>query len=301
MQAPRYLQQGDKVGIISTARKISEEEVQAAVDKLQSWGLEVVKGKFLHTSDNQFAGTVGQRTYDLQMMLNNSDIRAIFCARGGYGTVQIIDKIDWAAFRRNPKWIVGYSDVTVLHSHINRHCGIETIHATMPINFPKNGKDNSSISSLQSVLFEGKNVYEFFSHIYNNKGVVQAPVVGGNLSILYSLLGSASDLNTDKSILFIEDIDEYIYHIDRMMNNLERNNKFKHIKALIIGGMTDMNDNTIPYGKAAEEIIHEFASRNNFPVCFNFPAGHQKDNRAIILGRSAVLEITERASKFIQF
>lgn len=301
MQAPRYLQQGDKVGIISTARKISELEVQPAVDKLESWGLEVVKGKFLHESDNQFAGTVDQRTYDLQMMLNDKDIRAIFCARGGYGTVQIIDNIDWSAFRRSPKWIVGYSDITVLHSHINGHCGIETIHATMPINFPKDGKDNTATSSLHSSLFYGKNVYEFFSHIFNKKGTIQARIVGGNLSILYSLLGSNSDLNTDKSILFIEDIDEYIYHIDRMMNNLDRNNKLKHIKALVVGGMTDMNDNTIPYGETAEQIIHRFAEKYHFPVCFNFPAGHQSDNRAIILGRSAVLEITEMASKFIQF
>lgn len=301
MQAPRYLQAGDKVGIISTARKISEAEVQPAVEKLQSWGLEVVKGKFLHEADNQFAGTIDQRTYDLQKMLNDRDIRAILCARGGYGTVQIIDKIDWAAFRRFPKWVVGYSDVTVLHSHIHRNYGVETIHATMPINFPKNGKNNMAISSLESLLFNGKNVYEFFSHIFNKKGVVQAPVVGGNLSILYSLIGSNSDLNTDNSILFIEDIDEYLYHIDRMMNNLERNNKLKYIKALIVGGMTDMNDNSIPYGKTAEEIIHNFASKYNFPVCFNFPAGHINDNRAIILGRSSVLEINEMASKFIQF
>ncbi len=301
MQSPKSLKQGDKVGIISTARKISEEEVQPAVDKLESWGLEVVKGKYLHEFDNQFAGTVKQRTYDLQNMLNDVEIRAIFCARGGYGTVQIIDDIDWSAFRRFPKWIVGYSDVTVLHSHINRHCGVETIHATMPINFPNNGIDNMSITSLQSALFNGKNVYEFFSHIFNNKGIVQAPIVGGNLSILYSLLGSKSDLNTDNSILFIEDIDEYLYHIDRMMNNIERNNKLKHIKALVIGGMTDMNDNTIPFGETAEEIIHRFAQKYKFPVCFNFPAGHQADNRAIIMGRSAVLEITEKATRFIQF
>ncbi len=301
MQTPKYLQQGDKVAIISTARKISEEEVQPAVDKLESWGLEVVKGDYLHASFNQFAGTVKQRTIDLQKMLNDRDIRAIFCARGGYGTVQIIDNIDWSAFRRFPKWIIGYSDVTVLHSHINRCCGVETIHATMPINFPANGIDNISISSLQSVLFNGKNVYEFFSHIFNRQGVIQAPIVGGNLSILYSLLGSASDIKTDKSIFFIEDLDEYLYHIDRMMMNLDRNNKLKYIKALVIGGMSEMNDNAIPYGETAEEIIHRIASKYNYPVCFNFPAGHLKDNRAIILGRSAVLEITEKASKFIQF
>lgn len=300
MQAPRYLRSGDKVAIISTARKISEEEVQAAVDKFQSWGLEVIKGKFLHAQHHQFAGTEEQRAFDLQKTLNDSSIRAIFCARGGYGTIQIIDKIDWSSFRRNPKWIVGYSDITVLHSHINRNCGIETIHATMPINFSGNRIDNNSISSLYSALFKGKNSYEFPSHPFNREGIVQAPIVGGNLSILYSLLGSKSDVSTDNSILFLEDLDEYLYHIDRMMMNLERNSKFKHIKALLIGGMNDMNDNTIPYGQNAEEIIHQIASKYKFPIAFNFPAGHISDNRAIILGRDTVLEISKGSSSFFQ-
>ncbi len=301
MQAPRNLRQGDKVGIISTARKITEQEVQPAVDKLQDWGLEVIKGENLHSEYHQFAGTTKQRTTDLQQMLNDPEIKSVFCARGGYGTVQIIDNIDWATFRRYPKWVVGYSDITVLHAHIQRHCRTESIHATMPINFPKTGIDNESLLSLKSALFTGKNQYSFPSHPFNRHGVAQGRMSGGNLSILYSLLGSKSDYCSDNCILFIEDLDEYLYHIDRMMMNLKRNGKFKRTKALLIGGMSDMNDNTIPFGKNAEEIIYDIMQEYKFPVCFNFPAGHIADNRAIIMGRDVVLEIGEEESKFIQF
>ena len=301
MQKPRYLKKGDKVGIISTARKISEEEVQPAIDKLKEWGLEVIKGDNLHSEYHQFAGTAAQRTNDLQRMLNNKEIKAVFCARGGYGTVQIIDEINWDAFRRNPKWIVGYSDITVLHSHIQRQIGFESIHATMPINFPNNGIDNTAVLSLKSALFHGKNNYHFKGHKYNKTGIVNGKIGGGNLSILYSLIGSNSDLSANTNILFIEDLDEYIYHIDRMMMNMKRNGKLTHIKALVIGGMSDMNDNTIPYGKSAEEIIYDITKEYNFPVCFNFPAGHISDNRAIIMGRNTILEIGENESKFIQY
>jgi len=301
MQIPPYLKEGDKVGIISTARKISEEEVQPAVNKFQEWGLEVVKGKNLHSEYHQFAGTKQQRTDDLQKMLNDKSIKAIFCARGGYGTVQIIDDINWDAFRRKPKWIVGYSDITVLHSHLQRQIGVESIHATMPINFPNNGEDDNAIISLKSALFSGKTNYHFNGHKLNRIGIANGKIGGGNLSILYSLLGSASDLSANTDIMFIEDLDEYIYHIDRMMMNMERNGKFIHLKALVIGGMSDMNDNTIPYGQTAEEIILEITKKYSFPICFNFPAGHIKDNRAIIMGRETIIEIGKKESKFVQY
>jgi muramoyltetrapeptide carboxypeptidase len=301
MRTPRYLKDGDTVAIISTARKISEAEVMPAINLLESWGLKVVKGEYLHAEDNQFAGNAQQRALDLQKMLNTDSIKAIFCARGGYGTVQIIDEIDWSAFRRNPKWVIGYSDVTVLHNHIQRHCDVESIHATMPINFPKNGKENQAIKTLKSALFTGKNTYTFAGHPLNRPGLIQAPIVGGNLSIIYSLIGSASEVYSDNKILFMEDLDEYLYHIDRMIMNLKRNEKFKHLKALIVGGMKDMNDNTIPYGKSAIEIIYQHVEKCNYPLCFNFPAGHITDNRAIILGRNTVLEVGIEKSKFIQF
>ncbi len=300
MLTPKLLKPGDKIGIISTARKISAKEVQPAINKFEKWGLTVVKGSNLHSVDNQFAGTVAQRALDLQTMLNDPDIKAIFCARGGYGTVQIIDEIDWAGFIRNPKWVVGYSDVTVLHSHIQRVCNIESIHAVMPINFSIGSVSKEAVSSLKSALFEGKNSYKIPSHKYNRAGLIQAPVNGGNLSILYSLLGSKSEVKSRNGILFIEDLDEYLYHIDRMMMNLERNDKLRNIKGLIVGGMSEMNDNTIAFGKSAEEIIHEKVQRYNYPVCFNFPAGHISDNRAIIMGRNSILEVLENGESIFR-
>ena len=300
MLTPKYLKKGDKVGIISTARKISAEEVQPAINQFQQWGLEVVKGDNLHSECHQFAGSVTKRTLDLQYMLNDPDIKAIFCARGGYGTVQIIDQIDWAGFRRNPKWVVGYSDITVLHSHIQRVCNTESIHAVMPINFVGNSMSSAALSSLYSALFTGKISYTIPGHKFNRPGLIQAPVGGGNLSILYSLLGSKSEVKSRNGILFIEDLDEYLYHIDRMMMNLERNEKLRNIKGIIIGGMSDMNDNDIPFGKTAEEIIHEKIQRYKYPVCFNFPAGHIDDNRAIIMGRNSLLEVGEKETTFSQ-
>lgn len=299
MKQNSKLQKGDTIGIISTARKISEKELLPAIDKLESWGLNIQLGNNIFEQYHQFAGTDKQRAEDLQHMLDDSNIKAVICARGGYGSVKIIDKIDFTAFQKTPKWVIGYSDVTVLHSHIHG-LGIETLHATMPINFPEDRKSNSALDSLHSALFNGCIEYSIPSHKFNIMGNAEAPIVGGNLSILYSLLGSKSDIQTDNKILFFEDLDEYLYHIDRMIMNLLRNGKFKNPAAVIIGGMSDMNDNQIPYGKSAEEIISEIIGPVNYPVLFNFPAGHRDDNRAIILGRKSHLEVCEDASTFSQ-
>ena len=281
---------GDKIGIISTARKISLEELKPSIKLLEEWGLKVVFGKNLFEEDNQFSGTVTQRSSDLQSMIDDDSIKAILCARGGYGTVQIIDKVDFSHLIKNPKWIIGYSDVTVLHSHLHQ-LGITSLHATMPINFEKNTP--KALESLKSALFGLGNLTEIDHHHFNRFGKVEGEIVGGNLSILYSLLGSDSDINTEGKILFIEDLDEYLYHVDRIMINLKRNGKLKNLKALIIGGMSDMNDNTIPFGKTAEEIILEYIKEFDFPVCFNFPAGHLDDNRTLVFGKECTLEINE--------
>ncbi len=288
---------GDKIGIISTARKISMEELKPSIKLLEEWGLKVVFGKNLFEEDNQFSGTVTQRSSDLQSMIDDDSIKAILCARGGYGTVQIIDKVDFSHLIKNPKWIIGYSDVTVLHSHLHQ-LGITSLHATMPINFEKNTP--KSLESLKSALFGLGDLTEINHHHFNRFGKVEGEIVGGNLSILYSLLGSGSDINTDGKILFIEDLDEYLYHIDRMMMNLKRNGKLKNLKALIIGGMSDMNDNTIPFGKTAEEIILEYIKEFDFPVCFNFPAGHLDDNRCVRFGVKSVLEVNKNGVSLSQ-
>lgn len=285
---PPYLKKGDKVGLISTARKISLEELKPGITCIEGWGLEVVLGDNLFNSLHQFSASDDQRASDLQYMLDNQDIKAILCVRGGYGTVRIIDKINFSRFQKHPKWLAGFSDITVLHSQIH-NLNIASIHSTMPISFATN--TSQSIDSLKDALLGNDISTETISHPLNREGRVRGQVVGGNLSILYSLIGSSSDICTDGKLLFIEDLDEYLYHIDRMMQNLKRNGKLAHLKGLMVGGMTKMNDNTIPFGKSAEEIIIDTVSEYNYPVCFHFPAGHISDNRALKLGQVAHLNV----------
>jgi muramoyltetrapeptide carboxypeptidase len=292
MITPAYLNKGDKIGIAATARKIIEIEILPAVKKLEEWGLEVVTGKNLFKQYNQFAGTDEERTEDLQNLLDDSSIKAIICARGGYGTVRIIDKLDFTKFKNKPKWIVGYSDATVLHSHIHTNFGIETLHAVMPFN-REFWEDNSgmSLESLRKALFGEKLSYNISASQLSIQGESSGILTGGNLSILYSLCGSNSDINTEGKILFVEDIDEYLYHIDRMMMNLKRTGKLSKVAGLIVGGMSEMKDNTVPYGKTAEEIILETVKDYDYPVCFGFPAGHTNQNYALILGKEVKLTI----------
>ena len=291
MEKPQALKTGDKVSIISTARKISLEEVQPAINLLTDWGLEVVLGENLFAEDHQFAGTKAQRLADVQQALNNDEIKAIFCARGGYGTVQLIDEIDFSYFTKQPKWIVGYSDVTVLHNHINQNFGIATLHATMPINFSTNTPQ--ALQSLKDALFGDTLGYQCAFNSYNRLGEAKGELVGGNLSILYSLTGTVSQINTQGKILFMEDLDEYLYHIDRMMQNLKRAGMLHGLKGLLIGGMSDMNDNTIPYGHTAIDIIKNIVAEYDFPVAFGFPAGHLADNRTLIMGAEVTLSVGE--------
>jgi len=292
MITPKYLKSGDCVGIIASARKITHKEIKPAIDKFNEWGLEVVLGNNIEISD-QFAGNDMQRTEDFQNMINNNNVKAVIVARGGYGTVRIIDKIDFTNFIKNPKWILGYSDVTVLHSHIHNNFGVETIHSTMPLNFPHNGVNNNSLITLKNALFGEKLDYNIGSKSYNKSGYAAAVLTGGNLSMLYALSATPSDIDTNGKILFIEDLDEYLYHIDRMMMQLKRSGKLEKLAGLIVGGMTEMRDNTIPFGKTACQIIAEAVKDYNYPVCYDFPAGHIDDNRALILGRNVKLNVSE--------
>jgi muramoyltetrapeptide carboxypeptidase len=293
MQSPPYLNSGDKIAMIATARKVSPDDITMAVEVFKKWGFEVELGKNIFNEYHQFAGTNDERAADLQWALDDEYIKAIVCVRGGYGTVKLIDHSDFSKFIQKPKWIIGYSDITVLHSHILNNFKIETLHATMPVNFPKNGVENSSVLSLNKALI-GENLnYSFPSHYLNREGESEGVLIGGNLSILYSLSSTESDINTDGKILFIEDLDEYLYHIDRMMMNLKRSGKLSNLSGLIVGGMSDMNDNSVPYGKTAEEIIAEAVSEYSYPVCYQFPAGHIEENNALILGRNVKLKIKE--------
>ncbi len=294
VQLPPYLKPGDTVGILATARKVAEEPLGPAIKLLKSWGLNVVIGKTVGLDNNQLAGQDWQRATDLQQMLDNPSVKAVWCAKGGYGTVRIIDRIDFSKFRKKPKWIIGFSDATVLHSHINK-MGIATVHGIVGISV--SGATPEAIESFRKSLFGGKIDYSIPPHGYNNTGKAHAEIIGGNLSVLYSIIGSPSEASYKGKIIFIEDLDEYLYHIDRMIVNLKRNGYFKDVKGIIIGGMTKMRDNDIPWGHDALQIVQDIVKEYNIPVCYNFPAGHIKDNRALIFGANATLEVTASGTK----
>lgn len=292
MITPPYLNKGDKVAIVAPARAISFEELLPSIKLFQHWGLEVVLGIHVLSRENQFAGSDEKRRADFQQALDDPTIKAILCARGGYGSVRILDGLDFSAFQNHPKWIIGYSDVTVFHSHINKHVKVETLHGVMPINI-KTGKNTESTSQLKNILFGKKIFYKKPITLGSRSGLSKAELVGGNLSILYSLMGTPTEIDTKGKILFIEDLDEYLYHIDRMMQNLRRAGKLKHLKGLIVGGMTQMKDNEIPFGKTAQEIILEAVQPYHYPVYFDFPAGHGAENLPLILGREVTMIVDE--------
>lgn len=294
MVTPPALLYGDKVGLVATARKISLEELKEGLDLIKSWGLIPVIGKTIGLEDNQYAGTDFQRAQDFQEMLDNPEIKAIWCARGGYGTVRIIDQLDFYKFVKYPKWIVGYSDVTVLHSYIHK-IGFKTIHGTMPVSVENNTA--FAKASLKQALFgEKPNITYKNTNVLNRLGKAKGLLVGGNLSMLYSLCGSSSGLDTEGKILFIEDLDEYLYHIDRMVMNLKRNGMLDHCAGLLVGGMTKMHDNKISFGKTAQEIVLDAVKDCDFPVAFNFPAGHLDDNRALIMGAEVAIEVNRTST-----
>lgn len=295
MIRPKTLSKGDQVAIVATARKVKLEALQPAIDLLNSWGLVPVIGDSIGLENHQFAGSDKARAEDFQKQMDNPEIKAIWCAKGGYGTVRILDLLDFSSFKNNPKWIIGYSDITVLHAAVNQ-MDIASLHAQMALQIDK--KSESSRQSLCDVLFGKPLQYEFETNSkYNKIGQVSGEIVGGNLSVIYSLCGSSTAIETKGKILFLEDLDEYLYHIDRMMQNLKRNGYFDNVKAVVVGGLSSMRDNSIPFGQTAEEIISDTLSEYDFPLVFNFPAGHIKNNRALIFGQTATLTIeNEKAS-----
>ena len=294
---PSLLKKGDVVSIISTARKVIKKDIQKSIDVLTSWGLKVVLAKNIFASYYQFSGEDEIRKKSFQEILDCKKIKAIFCARGGYGTIRIIDKLDFNTFIKYPKWIVGFSDITILHSSLNilKYC---SIHSFMPINYDSVSKKNLKI--LYTILFKGKNYIQCLSNSFNKIGLVKSEVVGGNLSILYSLLGSKSDICTENKILLIEDLDEYLYHLDRMIISLKRAGKFNNLKALIVGSMTKIHDNKIKFGMNAKEIIKYHTEEFNYPICFDFPVGHQKNNKPLVLGKKSKLDISSNTVSLVQ-
>ena len=296
MKIPPSLQKGDTIAIVATARKNIDDNLKPAIDLVHSWGLEVVIGNSIGLDNNQLAGTDEQRAADFQAQLDNPNIKAIWCVRGGYGTVRIIDLVDFTKFKQNPKWIVGFSDVTVIHSYLNK-INVASIHAVMPVTVAK--ATASAIESLRKSLFGESLNYELSCFPDNRLGKAKGEIVGGNLSILYSLMGSNAQIDCKGKILFLEDLDEYLYHIDRMMMSLKRCGCFDNLNGLIVGSMTKMKDNDIPWGKNANQIITDSTKSYTFPILYNFPSGHIQDNNALIFGKQVSLELNTISSKLI--
>ncbi len=293
IKIPPYLHPGDTIAITCPAGYISMEKIQRCIDTLKAWGYPVRIGKTLGSdSTNYFSGTDKERLDDFQQMLDDDEVKAILCGRGGYGLGRIIDKISFKHFKRAPKWIIGYSDITVLHAHIYSNYGIATMHAPMASAF-NDEPLNAFVHSLKNALEGQKIKYQCDPHELNRKGEAIGELVGGNLSLLAHLTGTPSDIKTKGRILFLEDVGEYLYNIDRMLYQLKRSGKIDKLAALIIGGFTDSKDTERPFGKTAYEIISDIVQEYKYPVCFGFPVGHWKENYALKIGLGYKLKVSK--------
>ena len=290
-----FLHQGSRIGIAAPARMVQVEEMQFAIDWLKEKGFVPVYDERLYAQHHIFAGDDNFRAAVFQEYLDNETIDAIWVARGGYGSIRIIDQLDFKKFLQHPKWIIGFSDGTVLHGKLSR-LGLPSLHADMPFYFAN--KTEEAKQSLVDALMGQPLHYEFPAYPLNRMGYMEGEIVGGNLSVLYGMIGSNTFPKLEGKILFIEEVDEYIYHIDRMMHALKRAGKLEHLKGLIVGGLTQIHDNSHPFGMTVEEVIAEAVAEYDYPVCFGFPAGHFDDNRAMFFGKKSSVEITAEKVMF---
>jgi muramoyltetrapeptide carboxypeptidase len=293
---PPSLRPGDTIAIVCPAGYMPLERAQTCIDTLQQWGYRVKTGATLGgDSDNYFSGTDEARLADLQQALDDPDVKAVLCGRGGYGLTRIIDNIDFTRFRQRPKWIIGYSDITLLHSHIEANFDIASLHAPMAAAFNEGGAEGTDVQSLRLAL-EGKDLsYTCAPHPFNRPGQISAPITGGNLALLAHLTGTASAVPIAGKILFIEDVGEYLYNIDRMIRQLQRSSRIDRLAGLIVGSFTDGRDTTRPFGATAEEIIRSVIKEYDFPVCFGFPVGHGGRNVALKTGAPHRLSVTDES------
>jgi muramoyltetrapeptide carboxypeptidase len=288
---PPYLKPGDTIGIVCPAGYMPFEKAQVCIETLTSWGFKVILGKTLGHQFNYFSGTDEERLTDLQQMIDDRNVDAVLCGRGGYGTGRIIDQIDFSEFVKHPKWIIGFSDITLLHGHLFSNYKIASLHAPMAAAFNDGEFKNQYIESLHNALLGKKADYKTGPNVFNQKGKATGILVGGNLSLLVNAMGTSSDIKTKNKILFIEEIGEYIYSIDRMMYQLKRSGKLDDLKGLVIGTFSEMKDTTIPFGKTVEEVIKDLVTEYDYPVCFGFPVGHDKENYALKIGVKYQLNI----------
>ncbi len=295
---PEYLKKGDTVAIVAPSGVLKNYNayILKAKELLKSWELEVVIGENVFNDNGHFAGTDNQRSADFQLALDDKAIKAIWCARGGYGAMRVIDNLNFEKYKENPKWIIGYSDITAIHNDLHNNKS-ESIHGIMCKSLEKIDIDNNeSISLLKNTLFGEKLSYTIEGNNYNIEGNSNGQLIGGNLTLLHCLLGSESSIDTNGKILFIEDLGEYLYHIDRMLISLKRAGYFDNCKGLIVGDFTDMRKNTTPFGRNLKELILDIVREYDFPVSFGFPAGHGEKNYPMILGREINLEVSKQQS-----
>ncbi len=292
MLLPPYLKKGQTIGITCPAGYMNKEKAQACIEQLQKWGFDVMVGKTLGSdSNNYFSGTDEVRRDELQAMLEDDSIHAILCGRGGYGTGRIIEQLDFSRFRKKPKWIIGFSDITVLHCHLFSKYKIASLHAPMAAAFAEGM--NEFNQSLHKALTGKKASYTTSAHSFNKIGKASGVLVGGNLSLFTHLIGTNSEADTKDKILFLEDIGEQIYNIDRMLYQLKRSGKFKSLKGLVIGGFTDMKDTERPFGQTVHEVIRDIFAEYNYPVCYGFPVSHEKENFALKVGGQYELNVAK--------
>ena len=285
MEIPPYLKKGDTIGLVAPAGYMHPDKIQTCIETLEDWGYNIALGATTQSaSQNYFSGTDVERLRDLQLMMDDKAINAILCVRGGYGVSRIIDDINFKKFRKKPKWIIGFSDITVLHSHLYTRYKIASLHAPMAAAFTNSSFTNLYINSLKDAL-EGKPAtYDCAPSVYNKWGTVKGELVGGNLCLLTHLLGTPSEVKTKGKLLFLEDVGEYLYNIDRMLLQLKRSGKLDKLAGLIIGGFTDCKDTERPFGKSVYEIIHDAVKEYDYPVCFGFPVSHEAENYALKIG-----------------
>jgi muramoyltetrapeptide carboxypeptidase len=295
IKQPPYLKKGDKIALVCPAKKLPK-PIDHAIELLKSWGLEVIIGDSVYASHHQFAGNDNLRTKDIQRFLDDPSIKAIISGRGGYGTIRIIDDLDFTTFNKSPKWFVGFSDITVILSHLIAQCNTQCLHAQMPYTFDESTE--VALISLRNALFGEKQTYEYQSTFKNKIGEASGILIGGNLTLLAMVQGSVSEMDFKDKILFLEDIGEHEFSIDRMLRMLKRAGKLTYLKGLIVGAFNEIEEEKISFGQTADEVIWDIVKGYDYPVCFNFPTGHIENNLSMVLGAEVTLKVETNNVQF---
>lgn len=296
MIVPPFLKKGSLIGLVSPAGKVAEAEIKRAEDFLDAHGFRHIRGPHVVGAWHQFSSTDEKRAADFMSMLNNEEVDAIWCSRGGYGAIRLLDLIEFSLFKSHPKWLIGYSDITIFHAVLQNIFGVMSIHGPMARSLKEGSYDETGMTNLWRLLSGKMLTYNLSSHPFNRAGKAKGTLIGGNLSLLYSLIGSPYDFEPEGKILFIEDVGEYLYHLDRMMHALKLSGKFKGLAGLVVGQMSDMQDNETPFGLSVNQIIADVVKGFDFPVLFDFPAGHSKQNEPLLFGAKVKLSVSANES-----